>query len=238
MTRCLVSLGSNQEDPNAHLDAAEQGLRQLTEPGSYRGSKRITTAPVGGPLGQESYINAAAAFETRLSASELLVELQRLERRQERVRTRRWDARSLDLDLLLYGETVIDTLDLRVPHPRMTFRPFVLVPACEIAADWRHPECDRTLGEFLPILELGRDAISVLQDTDAKVEAIVRAERPGLAVEAGRQAVPPRLTIDASPRRSPLDPCGPRLVLADCPREHWRDEILAALQCVWPQNPA
>lgn len=237
MPRCLVSLGSNLGETRAALEAAVHGLRQLAEHESLQVSNFHTTAPIGGPGGQEGFLNAVASFEVSVDPAELLVELQQIELAHDRCRGVRWAARTLDLDLLLYDEDVLSTPSLRIPHPRMTFRPFVLVPACEIAADWRHPECDRELGALLPLLQRGDDAVAIRHDPEGEVEACVRRTRPELLVETSLQAAPPRLTIDARPDPRPLPPCGPRLVLADCPREHWRNEVVAALECVWPASP-
>ncbi len=242
MTRCLVSLGSNQGDPDAQLDAAEEGLLRLAEPGSYRSSKRLTTTPLGGPEDQGQYRNAAALFQTRFSAADLLVELQRLEAQQERDRTRRWDARSLDLDLLLYGGAVLDTPDLRVPHPRMTFRPFVLEPACLIAGEWIHPEGGMSLHALWRRLHEGDDLLALTGKGEGA--ALARSldeslENPAFRLTDRIDAdEKPKLTIVAEGDPEAAAPEGPRLALADCPREHWREEILAAIQCAWPSTPA
>src|SRR5699024_1529563 len=89
--------------------------------------------PPMGPQDQPDYVNAAALLRTRLAPRRLLQELQALERRQWRGRRHRWGPRSIDRDLLLWGETVIDEPDLRVPHPGLHERPFVLYPLAEIA---------------------------------------------------------------------------------------------------------
>lgn len=236
MPRCLVSLGSNLGERHAAFARAVEALTALAEPGTLITSGFRETEAVGGPSEQLAFLNAVASFSTRSEPSALLASLQLIEQSLKRERHARWAERSLDLDLLLYGEEVISTPSLRVPHPRMTFRPFVLEPACEIASDWLHPECDRTLAEFLPILELGREAVAVLNDTTSEVAAWVQEERPELPIETAMESVPPRLTIEGSHSRQPLGPSGPRLVLADCPREHWRDEVAAALECVWPTS--
>lgn len=242
MTRCLVSLGSNEGDPDAHLDAAEQGLQRLAIQGTYVSSQRFTTPPIGGPSGQLPYRNAAAVFHTRFSAEELLKELQRLETNAVRVRTRRWDARSLDLDLLLYGDQVIDTPGLRVPHPRMTFRPFVLEPVCQVAADWIYPEGNVRLGSILRDLREGDDVLALSGEGEgAQMVRKLFAARKSPAFRLSERLsedTNPKLTILAGDEPMASWPSGPRLALADCPREHWREEILAALECVWPSKPA
>ena len=88
---------------------------------------------VGGPPDQGEFLNAAAVMETSITPLRFLEQLQRIESRHGRQRAERWAARTLDIDLLLYGDEVIETPMLTVPHPRMSFRRFVLEPAAEIA---------------------------------------------------------------------------------------------------------
>jgi 2-amino-4-hydroxy-6-hydroxymethyldihydropteridine diphosphokinase len=128
----FIALGSNLGDREAHLRDA---LRELSESGAVRivrCSSLHETAPVGGRDGQGPYLNAVAEIETRLPPRELLVLLHRIEERHGRTRGERNGPRTLDLDLLLYGEQAICEPDLTVPHPRMWGRPFVLEPLAEL----------------------------------------------------------------------------------------------------------
>ena len=137
-----IGLGSNLGDREANIRAA---LRHLEECGRIRGVRCSTlheTDPVGGPPGQPRYFNAVAELETTLSPRQLLARMQEIERRHGRQRDISNGPRTLDLDLLLYGEKVIDEDDLIVPHPRMWERPFVMRPleeVCDVAtlAAWR-----------------------------------------------------------------------------------------------------
>jgi len=119
-----------------------------------RVSSFLENEPVGGPVGQGMYLNAAAALDTTLDPFELLRVLQEIEARFGRVRTIRWGARSLDLDLLLFEDSIIDAPELTVPHPRLASRRFVLEPLAEIAPHAVEPVSKRTIAELL--LELGR----------------------------------------------------------------------------------
>jgi 2-amino-4-hydroxy-6-hydroxymethyldihydropteridine diphosphokinase len=126
-----VGLGANLGDPLRALQQALQGLAQLPHTQLLRSSRFYRTAPVdaGGP----DYVNAVAALQTRLDAFELLSALQSLEAAAGRERPYRNAPRTLDLDLLLYGDARIARARLTVPHPRMQERAFVLQPLADIA---------------------------------------------------------------------------------------------------------
>lgn len=139
MLRCFVGLGANLGNPLQQLqDAAEQlsnhsDLENIAVSGVYRSS------PMG-PQDQPDYLNAVARFDTALSPRALLHDMQALERRAGRVREQRWGPRTLDIDLLLYGDECIDSPHLVVPHPGLEHRAFVLVPLLELAgADFSLP---------------------------------------------------------------------------------------------------
>ena len=142
-TPVAIGLGSNLGDRLAHLEKAVRGLHALIE--IRHGSTVYESRPMlleDQPL----FLNACCVGETDLSARSLLDSLQILERRAGRRQGGpRFGPRELDLDLLLYGDDVIEEDNLRVPHPRMTERPFVLWPLAEIAGDWLHPEAGLTV---------------------------------------------------------------------------------------------
>ncbi len=120
---------------------------------NVRASHWHESTPVGGPSGQQAFLNGAVRFDTDLSPEELLDVLQSVEGRLGRVRGQRWAARPIDLDLLLYGEETIHTPRLTVPHPRMAFRRFVVEPAAEVAAEMRHPTIGWTVRQLLAHLD-------------------------------------------------------------------------------------
>ena len=133
-----IALGSNLDGPLEQLRQARRGLAELGE--VIGASSLYRTAPVGGPPGQADYLNAVIALTPLTNDPQtLLQELLTLEARQGRTRSVRWDARTLDLDLLAYGDRVLGTPTLTLPHPRLLERAFVLAPLCDVAPGWRHP---------------------------------------------------------------------------------------------------
>jgi 2-amino-4-hydroxy-6-hydroxymethyldihydropteridine diphosphokinase len=142
----LVGLGANLDEPRDRLEEALARLvpfiQDLRVSGLYR------TQPVG-VADQPDFYNAVASGVTALSAQGLLRTLLRLERVMGRVRGVRFGPRRIDLDLLDYGGCIIDRERLRLPHPRMTERAFVLEPLAELAPEWRHPVSGLGAGEIL-----------------------------------------------------------------------------------------
>ena len=130
--RAYIGIGSNLDDPVAQVRRAFQSLNALPACASVACSPLYRTAPVGGPPGQPDYINAVAALDTALTPDDLLQALQALETVQGRVRTVRWGARTLDLDVLLYGQMIRNDPWLTLPHPRLHQRTFVLYPLHDI----------------------------------------------------------------------------------------------------------
>lgn len=148
MTRCLIGLGSNLGDRGVLLAEAIEQLGRMSGIDIIAQSTLHETAPVGGPAGQPSFLNGALTLNSTLAPLDTLAVLRQIEQQSGRQRHVRWGARTLDLDLLLYGDAVLDLPELVVPHPRMSFRRFVLAPAIEVAADWQHPTIGWTLGEL------------------------------------------------------------------------------------------
>ena len=131
----LIGLGSNLGDRRATLLRAIEELNATPGVSVVKVSSFHETEPVGGPPGQGPYLNAAACIETTLEPPALLHRLQEIEARNGRVRTVRWGERTLDLDLLLYDDRIVETPELTIPHPRMADRRFVLEPLAEIAPE-------------------------------------------------------------------------------------------------------
>ncbi|MEX0448643.1 2-amino-4-hydroxy-6-hydroxymethyldihydropteridine diphosphokinase [Spiribacter sp. 221] len=131
--QAFIGIGSNLADPVAQVRRAIDWLDQLPET-SRASASRLYRNPPMGPADQPHYVNAVAEIETALSPQALLAALQALEAEAGRDRSgRRWGARPLDLDLLVYGDQQIDEATLTVPHPGLASRAFVLHPLAEIA---------------------------------------------------------------------------------------------------------
>jgi len=132
-TRAYVGLGSNLDAPAEQLRSALQALDQVDGCRLVAASALYTSDSL--LPGQPRYTNAVAALDTRLAPLDLLDALQAIENGQGRVRKERWGPRTLDLDILLFGDQVIDVPRLQVPHYHMHARPFVLYPLAELVAD-------------------------------------------------------------------------------------------------------
>lgn len=139
MIRCFVGLGSNLDDPAQQIQTAVAALKNAPQIQFTELSPLYRSVAIG-PGSQPDYINAVAELLTTLPADALLRELQAIETAQGRIRTVRWGARNLDLDLLLYGMDTINSAELTVPHPRMTARNFVLYPLYDLAPELILPD--------------------------------------------------------------------------------------------------
>ena len=152
MTLAYIALGSNLADPLQQVHAALQALDAIPD------SRRIATSsfyrtPPYGPPNQPDYLNAVIALETSLTAGQLLEHTQRIELEQGRERKdERWGPRTLDLDIMLFGQQQMTTPHLTIPHYDMHNRAFMLLPLNEIAPDCRYPD-GRTITSLLSVLD-------------------------------------------------------------------------------------
>ena len=144
----FIGLGSNLAEPKSQIRSAVVTLEQLDNIDVISASSLYSSPPMG-PQDQPDYINAVVELQTDLAAHDLLDTLQNIEQQQGRERNRHWGERTLDLDLLVYGDQVIDDIRLQVPHIGIAERAFVLYPLAEIAAELNLP----TLGRVADLLK-------------------------------------------------------------------------------------
>ncbi len=149
-TTVAIGLGSNLGDRRAHLDYSTSRLASIL--GRLRVSSYFETDPIDTPGPQPRFLNAVAAGETTQSARELLDALLTIERERGRERPVRGAARTLDLDLVLFGDRILNEPGLSVPHPRFRDRRFVLEPLAQIAPDMVDPVTGKTVGELLNLV--------------------------------------------------------------------------------------
>ena len=153
MTIAYIALGSNLGDRASYLDRALTALRQCEGVEVTRVSPVYETRPVGGPPGQGAYLNAVAELQTERSAHDLLDVFLAIEQSLGRVRTESDAPRTIDLDLLLYGDLVHTDERLTVPHPRLHERLFVLQPLAQLAPGLIHPALKRSIADLLAGLQ-------------------------------------------------------------------------------------
>jgi 2-amino-4-hydroxy-6-hydroxymethyldihydropteridine diphosphokinase len=200
MSRALISLGSNLGDRHQLLEAA---IAELDSSPNIRVSAKSgwhETIPIGGPAGQGDFLNGAAELETSLSPRDLLAVLEKIEKKFGRQRVIRWAERPLDLDLLLFDQEIISSPELILPHPRMTFRRFVLEPAAEIAADWRLPHSNWTIEKLLANINRRPLRVTILGTASDRRDALekkIKACRDEVVIFCMEQ-------MESSPRDLPV----------------------------------
>ena len=213
----IIGMGSNQGDREATLDEAVALIKAEPHFHLWTVSKYYETVPVGGPPGQAPFLNAALLTEPTLDPLSLLERLHAIEARLGRVREERWGARTLDLDLLLYGQEVRRTPQVTLPHPRLPFRRFALVPTVEIAPWMVDPLTGRTVNELLGDLDRRPSLVAVAAADPDDPAAVALASEVHAGVVKALEADPLRRAEDQGATSS------------DYPSD-LRDRTLAAVQ--------
>ncbi len=182
MARCLISFGANIGDAWATIKAAAGRLQEQLcaeskgsppPADSFHLSRCFRTPPVGGPMGQPPFINAVAAIHTQASPWEVWNCIRNVEKEFGRQRNLRWEARRIDLDILLYGEERIWTPHLKIPHPRMCMRRFILLPAVDVAQDWIDPVSGWTIGQLADNVRNGPSNFVIVGEVSSNVESLL-----------------------------------------------------------------
>ena len=144
-----IALGSNLGDRERNIRSAVKKLGETDGVSVVKVSKLFDNPAVGGPENSPNFLNAAARLETTLGSHALLHRLLEIERELGRQRREKWEPRLIDLDLILYGDQIISSQELVIPHPLMHERKFVLQPLAEIAPDIVHPTLQMTIAGLL-----------------------------------------------------------------------------------------
>jgi 2-amino-4-hydroxy-6-hydroxymethyldihydropteridine diphosphokinase len=217
MAYSLLALGSNLGDRSGTLRRALTELSHLSATRLLARSSVHETTPVGGPAGQGAFLNAAALVRTALSPVDLLQELRQIETALGRQRAEQWAARSIDLDVLLYDDAVIAAADLRIPHPRMAYRRFVLEPAAEIAGPMLHPDSGWTIDGLLSHLDRAENFVAVAASSAEERSGLVASlsQRLGLRSVTSDSQVSDQPTVVAwSGMAQASEGVRPKLLLA------------------------
>ncbi|MGH2412524.1 MAG: 2-amino-4-hydroxy-6-hydroxymethyldihydropteridine diphosphokinase [Microcystaceae cyanobacterium] len=151
IAKCAIALGSNLGDSFTILDNALKFLTQTPAITLISRSRWYKTTPIGPP--QPDYLNGCAVLQVQLTPEQVLETLLSIEDQFGRVRRERWGPRTLDLDLLLYDDLILNTPQLQIPHPRMRERAFVLVPLAEIAPNWIDPLSGKAIAQLLKTVD-------------------------------------------------------------------------------------
>lgn len=149
--KCAIALGSNLGESRTILEKSLKILAKTPGVTLQRCSSWYQTTPVGPP--QPDYLNGCALLEVQLTPQELLTNLLKIETKFGRIRKEHNGPRTLDLDILLFDDLILNTPHLQIPHPRMNQRAFVLIPLAEIAPDWIEPVSSCAIAQLVQTLD-------------------------------------------------------------------------------------
>ena len=147
MNTIYIQLGSNMGNRKSYIEKSMQEIEQ--EVGNIICSSKIYESSPWGETNQNHFLNSVIKVESKLSPYVLLEKLQEIENNSGRIRKEKWGERSIDLDILFYNLEIINTKNLKIPHPYIQERRFVLVPLSEIATDYNHPVLQKNISVLL-----------------------------------------------------------------------------------------
>ena len=229
MARCLIGCGSNLGQRREQLDRALELLGFMPGVELVAVSRFHETRPVGGPSEQGAYLNGACLIETDLPPRDLLGALFAVENTLHRRRDHRWGERTIDLDLLLYDDLVVESPELTLPHPRMATRRFVLEPCAEIAAELRYPLSACTIRDLLDNISAPHPLVAVVGVPGSGAPEVAAAVAEGTLARLIRAPV----TMSAADESS----TGMLQTVAACRRpllaEAWEDDPHGTVADYW-----
>lgn len=239
MTRVLLALGANLGERDVTLEQSLAALTRLHAARIVLRSEWLETKPVGGPSGQPGFLNGAVLLDTSLAPNDLVHQLRKIESQLGRRRFTRWDARAIDLDILLYGFRTLSTPELQIPHPRMAFRRFVLDPACQIAGQMIHPPSGWTLAALCQHWQSPPRTVKV-KSIDQALADWLTAELTGRF--AGAEPIAETIEfVESGDARMVIqlgensDDRGPVVHIASVDPQVILQEALAAIAAAWPE---
>lgn len=184
MAKAYIGIGSNLGDRIGYCLKAVEMMKGISDFQFIGCSDWYLTRPVG-VIKQDWFVNGAASLSTHISAQDLLNRLLEIEKSLGRVRSEHWGPRVIDLDLLLYGDAVIQEGTLKVPHPFMHLRRFVLVPMAQLAPNEVHPLLGSTMSELLDGLpENGQEVVPLGEAFKTATQERTEGDRDGVGAGA------------------------------------------------------
>jgi 2-amino-4-hydroxy-6-hydroxymethyldihydropteridine diphosphokinase len=147
MNKAILLIGGNLGDRTGHLQQAVEQIDKLV--GKVEKTSALYETAAWGVTAQPHYLNQALLVSTDMDAQTLLQTVLEIEHQIGRIRRQKWGARVIDIDIIFYNDAVINLPALKVPHPQMQFRQFVLVPLQEIIPDWQHPVLHQSISTLL-----------------------------------------------------------------------------------------